>query len=93
MRHFYRAASISIFSGALAVAASSFAFAQDAKLSTCVDMRNQVNTALADNAQSPKYEDAKKQQQYGTEFCGSGLYQNGVSHYAEALKLLGASKS
>jgi hypothetical protein len=56
-------------------------------------MQGEVKTALTSNAQSPNYEDAVKQQRYGVEFCNNGFYQNGVSHYEQALKLLGVEKS
>jgi len=66
---------------------------QSASLSGCIDMADQVKSALASNPQSPNFTEAHKQQGYGREFCANGLYQNGVDHYAQALKLLGAQKS
>ena len=92
MRYGNLAASIAILSGALAFAASSAGAAQMADQSGCVEMQEQVKTALDGNAQSPNYHEAVKQQQYGLEFCTNGFYQHGVDHYAEALKLLGAEK-
>jgi hypothetical protein len=56
-------------------------------------MASQVRTALTDNAQSANYQDAVKQQRYGRDFCANSFYKTGVDHYAEALRLLGVSKS
>jgi hypothetical protein len=66
---------------------------QSASLSGCINMADQVKSALATNSQSPSYHEAVKQQGYGRDFCANGLYQHGVDHYAQALKLLGAQKN
>jgi hypothetical protein len=73
--------------------ASVTAQASDANVTSCMQMAQQVKTALADNAGSPGYADALKAQTNGRDFCASGLYEQGVSHYAHALTYLGASKS
>ena len=77
----------------LGIGAFGASAAQSASLSGCMDMADQVKSALASNADSANYHEAVKQQGYGREFCGSGLYQNGIDHYTQALKLLGAQKS
>ena len=89
MRSFVLAAGVA---AALGLGALNASAAQSASLSGCMDMADQVKTALASNSQSPNYHEAVKEQGYGRQFCASGLYQNGVDHYAQALKLLGAQK-
>ena len=66
---------------------------QSGNLATCVKLAGQVGQALASNAQSRSYDAAKKEKGYGRDYCASGLYAQGTTHYAEALKLLGAEKS
>jgi hypothetical protein len=66
---------------------------QSGNLSTCVKLAGEVNQALAKNGQSSSYEAAQKEKNYGRDYCASGLYPQGVTHYAQALKLLGAEKS
>lgn len=66
---------------------------QSGNLTTCVKLAGQVSQALASNAQSPNYDAAKKEKGYGRDYCASGLYAQGTTHYAEALKLLGAESS
>lgn len=65
--------------------------ADTASLKTCLDMASQVRTALANNENAAKYEEAKKEQNYGRDFCTNSFYERGVAHYAVALKLLGVS--
>lgn len=65
--------------------------AETASLKTCLDMASQVKTALAGNENAAKYEEAKKEQNYGRDFCTNSFYERGVAHYALALKLLGVS--
>lgn len=77
---------------AIMVAASPAAFAQGANQTSCVQMQDQVKTALDGNAAAPSYEQARREQTTGLQYCQHGFYDNGVAHYAEALKLLGASK-
>ena len=62
-------------------------------LSSCVKLAGEVNQALATNTQSASYQEAAKQKDYGRDYCSTGLYGQGVTHYAQALKLLGAEKS
>ncbi|HEX3429863.1 MAG TPA: hypothetical protein VHT03_03175 [Rhizomicrobium sp.] len=66
---------------------------QTGNLSSCVKLAGEVNQALASNSQSPSYDAAAKEKSYGRDYCATGLYAQGVTHYAEALKLLGADKS
>lgn len=66
---------------------------QSGNLATCVKLAGQVSQALASSAQSPSYDAAKKEKGYGRDYCASGLYAQGTTHYAAALKLLGAEKS
>lgn len=74
------------------VAMGSAAQASDASATNCLQMAQQVKTALADNQQSPGYADALKAQINGRDFCANGLYDQGVTHYAHALAYLGVSK-
>lgn len=92
MRHLTSTFGIAALSGTLAFAVLPASAQPTASQSGCVEMQTQVKEALAGNAQSANYEDAVKQQRYGTEFCTRGFYQGGIAHYAEALKLLGVSK-
>lgn len=62
-----------------------------ASLKSCLDMASQVKAALASNENAAKYEEAKKEQDYGRDFCTNSFYDRGVAHYAMALKLLGVS--
>lgn len=62
-------------------------------LSSCVKLASEVNQALASSSQSPSHDAAVKEKGYGRDYCGTGLYAQGVTHYAEALKLLGADRS
>lgn len=66
---------------------------QTASLGTCVELQNKVRDALTANANSPNYEEAKKEDRNGREFCTNGLYKSGIVHYAHALKLLGVENS
>jgi hypothetical protein len=62
-------------------------------LSSCVKLAGEVNQALANNSQSANYEAAAKEKTYGRDYCATGLYGQGVTHYAQALKMLGSEKS
>ncbi len=93
MRYVNRAAGLVILTGTIACVAASASAQEPATASGCVNMQDQVRTALDNNPQSPNYHNAVEQRRYGLEFCASGSYRNGVEHYAEALKLLGADKS
>jgi hypothetical protein len=93
MRNLSIAASAAVLCGSLAFGAASANAEETASMSGCLDMASQVKNALASNEQSSSYRDAVKQQGYGRDFCANGLYKNGVAHYAEALRLLGVSKT
>ena len=81
---------------ALLTGAAALSFPADAEetgnLSSCVKLAGEVNQALASNSQSASYEAAAKEKSYGRDYCSTGLYAQGVTHYAQALKLLGAGK-
>jgi hypothetical protein len=81
---------IAVLSSGVAMSAAA---AQAADFTNCMQMAQQVKTALADNPQSPGYADALKAQINGRDFCSQGLYDQGVSHYAHALTYLGTNKS
>ena len=81
---------LSLGAAALCVPASA---EPSGNLATCVKLAGQVSQALASNAQSPSYDAAKKEKGYGRDYCASGLYAQGTTHYAQALKLLGAETS
>lgn len=66
---------------------------ESGNLASCVKLAGEVNQALASSAQSPSYDAAKREKSYGRDYCGTGLYAKGTTHYAEALKLLGADKA
>jgi hypothetical protein len=93
MRTMKSATGIAIVSGVLALAVSSASAVETSNVSGCLAMQSQVKSALESNAQSANYRDAKKQQQVGLDYCSSGLFDRGVKHYAEALKLLGVGQS
>ena len=61
-------------------------------LSTCVKLASEVSKALASNPQSPSHDAATREKTYGRDYCATGLYAQGTTHYAEALKLLGGEK-
>ena len=86
----------STISLALSSVFSTSAMAADMSSATegdCAAMRVKVNSALDANQSSANFADAKKESTYGQEFCTNAMYKTGVSHYAQALKLLGASAS
>lgn len=64
--------------------------AEPASLTSCVQARAKVTEALASNTSS-NHDAALKESNYGRDFCNSGLYQRGMEHYAQAMKLLGIS--
>ena len=86
------ATTIALFTGAAALSLPAAA-ETTGNLSSCVKLEGQVNQALANNTQSANYEAAQKEKNYGREYCGTGLYPQGVTHFTAALKLLGAEKS
>ena len=61
-----------------------------ANLSACLHAAKDVRAAIAQNQDSPKRNDAERQQRYGLQYCNSGFYKRGMAHYAEALKMLDA---
>ena len=87
------AASVAALSGTLVLASAPVNAQQTASLTGCLNMASQVREALANNASAPSYGQAVKEQGYGRDYCTNGFYQNGVAHYSEALKLLGAEKT
>jgi hypothetical protein len=56
-------------------------------------MATQTRTALQSNQQSANYEQARKEDGYGRDFCANGMQKEGLQHYAQALKLLGVTAS
>lgn len=86
------AAVISVLGACLVMGASANA-AEPGNLRGCVASAKDVQAALDANQQSPNHDAAVKEQHNGRDFCGTGLYQQGVNHYAQALKLLGADKT
>jgi len=80
------------------VAAPTFAFTARANasetpsLSNCLKMERQVKDAIDANQQSASITQAKAEACAGREFCTTGLYKSGITHYASALKLIGADK-
>lgn len=83
------AASIAILNGATALSLPAGA-EESGNLSTCVKLASEVNQALANNSRSASYDAAAKEKTYGRDYCATGLYAQGTTHYAQALKLLGA---
>lgn len=81
---------------ALCAFASTSAMAADTLAPTagsCATMAVQVKTALDANQSSSNLADATKEKNYGRDFCNNSMYKVGLEHYAQALKLLGASAS
>ena len=76
----------------LAVATISVpAMAQEANASQCLQTSKKVSSALSANQQSAQYQAATQEAHNGRDFCANGLYQIGLDHYNNALKILGAS--
>jgi hypothetical protein len=92
MRNLKFATSIAVLCSAL-VAGSTAAMADSQTAASCHDMAEQVNAALAANAQSPNYQEAVKEKNNGLSFCNESFYQYGINHYSHALALLSASKN
>jgi hypothetical protein len=86
MRHTYIAAAA--LSLGLAAGASA-ALAADPSETDCRQMDSQVRTALT-NTQSANRDQAAHERTTGQQFCTHGYYRVGISHYTQALKLLGA---
>ena len=77
----------------LALGAMSANAAEAATSTGCIKSAKEVQAALDANPQSPNYDSAAKEKRNALEFCNSGLYQQGVDRYADALKLLDPAKS
>lgn len=92
MRYVNWVASLAIVSGAFAFVASPASAEDMSNVTGCISMEHQVKAALDSNAQAANYRDAVRQKQVAQDYCSSGLYKNGVAHYAEALKLLGVNQ-
>ena len=84
-------ASIALLTGAATLSLPAGA-EESGNLSSCVKLAGEVNQALAGNSQSAAYQAAEKEKAYGRDYCATGLYAQGTTHYAQALKLLGAEK-
>lgn len=78
--------------GAIAFAAAPAGAEETGSLASCTKLADDVKQALATNTQSAGYGEAMKEKGYGRDFCANGLYGQGVAHYDEALRLLGAEK-
>lgn len=65
--------------------------AEPASLSTCTKAQSEVSAALSKDTGSVNNDQALKESHYGRDFCNTGLYKQGMVHYAEAMKLLGIS--
>lgn len=92
MRNLKLATGVAILCSALTAGATS-AMADSATAANCYNMEEQVNAALAANAQSPNYQEAVKEKNNGLSFCTKSFFQYGINHYNHALTLLGASKN
>jgi len=93
MRRFTAVAAIAAVGLGLGFSAASAKAGDVASATTCVNLADQLKASLANNTGSANYEAAIKEQRNGREFCGSGLYSMGVTHYQHALELLGVQKS
>jgi len=71
----------------------SVANATDGAQQTCTSMATQTRDALQGNRQSSNYGQARKESEYGRDFCNNGMPKQGIEHYAQALKLLGITAS
>ncbi len=85
------AAAVTLCAGAGMFAISANA-AEPANLSGCLQAAKNVRTAIAQNQNSAKIRDAKRQQRYGLQFCNRGFHMKGLSHYSAALKMLDATQ-
>jgi hypothetical protein len=92
MRSMKVAACVAAITAGASLAAMSANAAEPATVTTCLDMAAQVKTALENNMQAASYEDAKKEQGYGRDYCTNNFYAQGVAHYNHALHLLGDSQ-
>jgi hypothetical protein len=86
MRSIKLAACIAALTAGVGFAATA---ANAASVTNCLDMADKVNSALANNMQAAGYDDAKRQRNFGRDYCASSQYDQGVAHYSRALQLLG----
>jgi hypothetical protein len=84
---------IALFATASIIVSATAAVAADDTQHTCVSMATETRTALQSNQQSANYEQARKEDGYGRDFCDHGMQKEGLQHYAQALKLLGVTAS
>jgi hypothetical protein len=84
---------IALFATASIIVSATAAAATDDTQHTCSSMATQTRTALQSNHQSANYEQARKEDGYGRDFCDHGMQKEGLQHYAQALKLLGVMAS
>jgi hypothetical protein len=84
----YAAAAVSL----VALIGISPALAQEATDAGCRAIDMQVGTAL-ESSQTGDRDQALRERNSGRQFCNHGFYKIGTEHLANALKLLGASKT
>lgn len=82
-----------LLAGACLALGSVSANAADATRATCTTTASTLQDALNANSSSPNYEAAIQERRSGFEFCNAGMYQKGVNHYGQALKLLSPMKA
>jgi hypothetical protein len=92
MRSIKLAACVALMTAGVSFAAVSANAAEPATLNTCLDMAAEVKTAMASNMQAASYDDAKKEQNFGRDYCTNSFYARGVAHYSHALQLLGVTQ-
>lgn len=92
MRSIKLTACVAVLTASVGLAAGSANAAESATLTGCLQMAAQVKTALADNMQAADYEQAKKEQSSGRDYCSHSFYAEGVAHYSHALQLLGVTQ-
>jgi hypothetical protein len=92
MRNLKLATGVAVLCSVL-MAGATAAMADTPTAASCLDMADQVKTALASNSQSPNYQEAVKEKNNGQSFCNESFYQYGINHFSHALQLLGANKN
>ncbi|HUO92210.1 MAG TPA: hypothetical protein VMU22_04770 [Rhizomicrobium sp.] len=85
------AASIAALSLGMTVASANAQ--QVANVQTCLSVASQVKAALGANTQSPNYEAAMKERNFGLAYCNATFFAKGIDHYNRALALLGATQN
>lgn len=55
---------------------------------SCTHTAGALQDAMNANSNSPNYEAAVQERRTGFEYCNAGMYQKGVDHYSQAIKLL-----